>query len=183
MNKIYTDEYINNFLKEYESIHIEDNIIIAKIKKIYEKLKVYINIQKLELIIANENVEKKCDFYIQNIYSEISHTNNLFNYKFSIFDICGNNNISIFKMKQKLSEPMIRFQKELSNININFSFQNIELQEDDFIYLLSFIYSIDIPPRCTNFGTPSLRSNLYLLKYRFPLKNSQKIKILSLIFL
>ena len=163
MNKIYTDEYINNFLKEYESIHIEDNIIIAKIKKIYEKLKIYINIQKLELIIANENVEKKCDFYIQNIYSEISHINNLFNYKFSIFDICGNNNISIFKMKQKLSEPMIRFQKELSNININFSFQNIELQEDDFIYLLSFIYSIDIPPQIKLFKNEA-KENLIINK-------------------
>ena len=163
MNKIYTDEYINNFLKEYESIHIEDNIIIAKIKKIYEKLKVYINIQKLELIIANENVEKKCDFYIQNIYSEITHTNNLFNYKFSIFDICGNNNISIFKMKQKLSEPMIRFQKELSNINISFSFQNIELQEDDFIYLLSFIYSIDIPPQIKLFKNEA-KENLIINK-------------------
>ena len=146
MNKIYTDEYINNFLKDYESIRIEDNIIIGKIKKIYAKLKVYISIQKLELIIANQNLDKKCDFYIQNIYSEISHINNLFIYKFSIFDICGNNSISIFKIKQKLSEPMLRFQKDLNNIYINFSFQNIELQEDDFIYLLSFIYSIDTPP-------------------------------------
>ena len=108
-------------------------------------------------------MEKKCDFYIQNIYSEITHTNNLFNYKFSIFDICGNNNISIFKMKQKLSEPMIRFQKELSNINISFSFQNIELQEDDFIYLLSFIYSIDIPPQIKLFKNEA-KENLIINK-------------------
>ena len=164
LNKIYTDEYINNFLKEYESINIEDNIIIGKIKKIYANLKMYVNIQKLELIIANENSDKKCDFYIQNIYTEVSHMNNLFNYKFSIFDICGNQNISIFKKKQKLSDPMIRFQKEINNIFIIFSFQNIELQEDDFIYLLSFLYSIDTPPQIKLFKKEEKDNNISLSK-------------------
>ena len=173
--KIYTDEYINNFLKEYESIHIEDNIIIRKIKNIYAKLNIYINIQKLELIIANQNSDKKCDFYIQNIYSEISHIDNVFNYKFSIFDICGNKNISIFKIKQKLSEPMIRFQKELNNIYINFYFQNIELQEDDFIYLLSFIYSIDTPPPIKLFKNEEKEYLINIRKEQNDINNTNKI--------
>ena len=42
---------------------------------------------------------------------------------------------------------MIQFQKNLNKISIYFAFQNIELQEDDFIYFLSFLYSIDRPPK------------------------------------
>ena len=149
LNKVYSDEYIYNYLKEYESINIEDNIIIGKIKKIYANLVTYVKVQKLELIIANLYLDKKCDFYIQNIQMEISHINNIFNYKFNIYEICGNKNISIFKQKQQLSNivPMIQFQKYLNKITIYFAFQNIEFQEDDFIYLLSFLYSIDRPPK------------------------------------
>ena len=147
LNKIYTDEYIINYLKEYETINIEDNVFVGKIKKIYASLKVYIKIQKLELIIANQNKDKKCDFYIQNIYMDISHINKIFDYKIFIYDICVNKNISIFNQKLSSAEPMIKFRKNLNNIELYFSFNNIELKENDFIFLLSFLYSIETPPK------------------------------------
>ena len=59
---------------------------------------------------------------------------------------------------------MIRFQKEINNIFIIFSFQNIELQEDDFIYLLSFLYSIDTPPQIKLFKKEEKDNNISLSK-------------------
>ena len=130
INKVYTEENIINFLKEYESINLEDNIIIAKIKKIYANLIMYINIRKLELILSNQNSDKNCDFYLSNINMEISHMNDIYNYKLFIFDICMNNNISIFKKKQTNTDAMVKIGKYLNNLAINFSFFNIELQKD-----------------------------------------------------
>ena len=159
INKVYTEENIINFLKEYESINLEDNIIIAKIKKIYANLIMYINIRKLELILSNQNSDKNCDFYLSNINMEISHMNNIYNYKLFIFDICMNNNISIFKQKQTNADAMVKIGKYLNNLAINFSFFNIELQEDDFIYLLSFLYSIETPKRIRLFK-PEEKENI-----------------------
>ena len=87
LDKVYSDEFIINYLKEYESINLEDNIIVGKIKKIYENLIMYIKVQKLELILANQNSNKNCDFYIQRINIELSRMGGEINYKFNDFDI------------------------------------------------------------------------------------------------
>ena len=137
LNKIYNVQYISEYIKDYETINIKDNIIIRKIKTIHANLVAYINVQKIDLIVSNLNSNKKCDFYLQNINTELQHVNNKYNYKIFIFDICGSNNISICKQKQSKSEAMIKFGKYLNNIAINFSFNNFELQENDFIYLKS----------------------------------------------
>ena len=144
LNQIYTDEYINNYLNDYDKINT-DGIIFTKIKNFYNDLIVKIKIQKLELVLSNQNSAKKCDFYIQNIYMELFHKFNSYNYNFLINDICINQNISIFKNK-KGNSPMIKFMKSKNDIDLSFGFNNIELNENDFIYLLSFLYSIERPP-------------------------------------
>ena len=143
LNKIYTDEYIYNYLDDNDKINT-DGIIFNKIKNFYEDLIIKIKIQKLELVLSNQNSAKKCDFYIQNIYMELSHKCNSYCYNFFINDICINQNISIFKNK-KGNNPMIKFIKDKNDIDLIFGFNNIELNENDFIYLLSFLYSIETP--------------------------------------
>ena len=143
LNKIYTDDYIYNYLHDNDKINT-DGIIFNKIKNFYEDLIIKIKIQKLELVLSNQNSAKKCDFYIQNIYMELSHKCNSYCYNFFINDICINQNISIFKNK-KGNNPMIKFIKDKNDIDLIFGFNNIELNENDFIYLLSFLYSIETP--------------------------------------
>jgi hypothetical protein len=59
LNNIYTDEYIINYLDNYDKINNDGNIIINKIKKIFSNLIIYIKIQKLELVLLNQNSSKK----------------------------------------------------------------------------------------------------------------------------
>ena len=175
LNRLYKDENINNYLKEYESINIEDNVVVGKIKKIYASLMVYISVQKLELILSNQISNKNWDFYIHSINMELSHINNEINYKFNIFDICGNNNISIFKQKQSSSIniiPMIAVGKYLNNLSINFSFFNIELQEDDFIYLISFLCSIETPRKIKLFKPEEKENDINLDKKENNIKDN-----------
>ena len=147
LNKVYTDEYILNFLNNYDKINTDGSDIINKIKNFCSNLVIQIKILKLELILLNQNSSKKCDFYIQNIYTELSHISNSYNYNFYINDICINQNISIFKNKLQNGGPMIKFIKNKNNLELSFGFNNIELNEDDFVYLLSFLYSIETPPK------------------------------------
>ena len=157
LNKIYRDEYLCNYLNDYDKINT-DGIIFNKIKKFYDNLIIKIKIQKLELVLSNQNSAKKCDFYIQNIYMEFSHKFNSYNYNFFINDICINQSISIFKNK-KGNSPMIKFIKDKNDINLTFGFNYIELNENDFIYLLSFLYSIETPTK-TKLFKPEKEINL-----------------------
>ena len=147
LNSIYTDKYIIDFLENYDKINTDENIFINKIKNIYSNLVVYIRIQKLELVLLNQNSSKKCDFYINNINFELCHKFDNYDYNMYINDICINQNMSIFRNKKQNNEPMIKIMKNQKNIHIVFAFNNIELNENDFIYLLSFLYSIDTPPK------------------------------------
>ena len=174
LNKIYNVQYISEYIKDYETINIKDNIIIRKIKTIHANLVAYINVQKIDLIVSNLNSNKKCDFYLQNINTELQHVNNKYNYKIFIFDICGSNNISICKQKQSKSDAMIKFGKYLNNIAINFSFNNFELQENDFIYLLSFLYSIETPKRFFLFK-PEEEENIYKKKDKKAKESSNEL--------
>ena len=147
LNNIYTDEYIINYLDNYDKINNDGNIIINKIKKIFSNVIIYIKIQKLELVLLNQNSSKKCDFYINNINIELCHRFENYDYNIYIYDICINQNMSIFSNKRSYNEPMIKFCKNKKSIELAFAFNNIEFNENDFVYLLSFLYSIETPPK------------------------------------
>ena len=147
LNNIYTDNYIITYLENYDKISKNDNAFPNKIKNIISNFVVYIRIQKLELVLLNQNSSKKCDFYINNINFELRHKFNNNDYNLYINDICINQNISVFRNQKQNDEPMIKFMKNQNNINLIFAFNNIALNENDFIYLLSFLYSIETPPK------------------------------------
>ena len=147
LNNIYTDEYIINYLDNYDKINTDDSIFINKIKNIFSNVIIYIRIQKLELVLLNQNSSKKCDFYLNNINIEFAHRFDSYDYKLFIYDICINQNMSIFGSKKSYTEPMIKFCKEKKNIGLIFAFDNIQFNENDFVYLLSFLYSIETPPK------------------------------------
>ena len=159
LNQIYTDEYIINYLDNYDKINTDGNVIINKIKNLYSNLIIYIKIQKLELVLVNQNSSKKCDFYIKNINIELSHRLDCYYYNFYIHDICINQNTSICRNKRQNREPMIKFCKNKNNIELMFAFNNIELNENDFIYLLSFLYSIETPPKIKLFKPEDIIHN------------------------
>ena len=151
LNELYSDKNIINYLNNYDKINTDGNIFVNKIKNIYSNLIIYIKIQKIELVLMNQNSSKNCNFYIKNINTEFCHRNDSYDYKLFIYDICINQNTSIFRNKIQNREPMIKFGKNKNIIGLMFSFNNIELNENDFIYLLSFLYSIETPPKVVLF--------------------------------
>ena len=151
LNELYSDKNIINYLNNYDKINTDGNIFVNKIKNIYSNLIIYIKIQKIELVLMNQNSSKNCNFYIKNINIEFCHRNDNYDYKLFIYDICINQNTSIFRNKIQNREPMIKFGKNKNIIGLMFSFNNIELNENDFIYLLSFLYSIETPPKVVLF--------------------------------
>ena len=147
LDDIYTDKNIINYLNNYEKINNDGNVFINKIKKLYSNLIVYIQIQKIELILSNQNSSKKVDFYLNNIKMEFCHRFNKYDYNLYINDICINQNKSIFRNIVQMNGPMIKLCKKNNIIGLILAFNNIELSENDFIYLLSFLYSIETPPK------------------------------------
>ena len=155
LNDLYTDKSILNYLNNYDKINIDGNVFINKIKNIYSNLIVYIKMQKIELILLNQNSTKKCDFYIQNMNMEICHRFDNYDYNLYIKDICINQNISIFRDNLHNMEPMIKFGKNKNIIYLNLAFKKIELNENDFFSLLSFLYSIETPQKIKLFKPES----------------------------
>ena len=159
LDDIYSDKYIINYLNNYEKINTDGNVFINKLKKLYSNLIIYIQIQKIELVLINQNSSKKVDFYLNNINMEFCHRFEKYDYNLYINDICINQNKSIFRNKVQMNGPMIKLCKKNNIIGLMLAFNNIELDEDDFIYLLSFLYSIETPPKIKLFKTENNELN------------------------
>ena len=173
LNELFSDKSIIYFLNNNEKINKDGNVFINKLKYIYSNLIVFIKMPKLELVLLNQNSSKKCDFYLKNVNMEISHKLNNYDYNLYIDDVCINQDMSIFRDKLQNSEPIIKFGKNKSIIYLNLAFNRIELNENDFIYLLSFLYSIETPKKSKLFKQEQV-NNIYEQTNK-PQDNTSKI--------
>ena len=146
-NKIYSKEEILNFLTGKLLL---DNMnkfpLVDKIKNFFSKISFVFIIKKLELILNDLNFKKKENLYISDINLNINYTNEKFDFTFGINDIGCKDNESIFKCNNnpnnKKSIELLR--DENNKISLLFNFDNIELNEDLFLFIINFNKSIKI---------------------------------------
>ena len=141
-NKIYEEENINKYLKKELNIG-ESNLssIIDKIKIFFSNFSTEINFEKLELIL--ENSSKTQNLFIKGMKSNFNYFNKEFDFNFCINDIGFDKDKSFFEKEDIFNGDVISLTRNKQNfINLNFGFKNIELNEDLFVFLLSFGNSI-----------------------------------------
>ena len=144
---IFTDEYLIKYLySNNKDDKSQSNPIKDKIIAFILKLKININFNKLELILANDDVNK-CTLYISNIKLEIEKENSDINSVLTIENIGSNLDESLFSEKIKINEnnDLIMISRDKNNkINVNLGFKNIDLSEDLFNFILIFFSSLKI---------------------------------------
>ena len=144
---IYTDNYLINYLygKNKDKSN-QNNPIKDKIIGFIRKLKININFNKLELILANDDINK-FSLYINNIKLNLEKINNEINSILTIGNIGSNLNESLFSERIKLNDnnDLIMISKDKNNkTKIDLGFKNIELGEDIFNFMIIFFSSIKI---------------------------------------
>ena len=142
---IYTNEYLINYLsgKNKES-NTQSNPIKEKIIGFISRLKINVYFNKLELILANDNVNK-CTLYICDIKVMIEKLNDEINNVLTIGNIGSNLDKDLFNERMNINEnnDLIMVTKDKNNkIKVDLGFKNIELSEDLFNFLLIFFSSL-----------------------------------------
>ena len=142
---IFTEDYLIKYLySKTKDENNQSNPIKDKIMAFILKLKININFNKLELILANDDVNK-CTLYISNIKLEIDKENTDINSVLTIGIIGSNLDENLFSEKVKINEnnDLIMISRDKNNkINVNLGFKNIELSEDLFNFVLIFFSSL-----------------------------------------
>ena len=147
---IFTEEYLIKYLYgKNKDDNNQSNPIKDKIMAFILKLRININFNKLELILANDDVNK-CTLYISNIKLEIEKENTDINSVLTIGNIGSNLDESLFSEKIKINEnnDLIMISRDKNNkINVNLGFKNIDLSEDLFNFILIFFSSLKTPKK------------------------------------
>lgn len=143
---IFTEEYLVKYLYgKNKDDKNQSNPIKDKIMAFILKLKINIYFNKLELILANDDINK-CTLYISNIKLEIEKENTDINSTLTIGNIGSNLDESLFSEKVKINEnnDLIMISRDKENkINVNLGFKNIDLNEDLFNFILIFFSSLN----------------------------------------
>ena len=145
LENIYTDEYLINYLygKDEEKKN-ESNPLKDKIKVFISKLIININFSKLELILANDNINK-CTLYLSGIKLQVDKKNDDINSILSIGNIASNLNENLFSSRRQINDnnDLIMVSKDKNNkIKIDLGFENIDFNEELFNFLLIFFSSL-----------------------------------------
>ena len=138
VNEIYKEENIFKYLRKDSNLDVTNfTSIIDKIKKFFSKFSFEINFEKLELIL--DNSMKKQNLFIKKIGLGFNYFNKNFDFSCFINDIGYDKDKSLFQKDELFCDNAISLTKNIQNfINLNFGFKNVELQEELFIFLLSF---------------------------------------------
>ena len=146
-DNIYTDnnliQYIYGKNKEEKK---DSNPIKDKIMGFISKLKININFNKLELILANDDINK-FSFYIRDIRLDIEKQNDEINSVLNIGNIGTNLDESLFSDRIKINDnnDLIMISKDKNNkIKIDLGFKNVEFGEEIFNFLLIFFSSMKL---------------------------------------
>ena len=141
LNEIYTEEYIIKYLFGLnEGQNKKNNPFSDKINKIINDLIINIQIDKIEVKENNYN----CNFFIKTIKINSNLINKQFDLEINIDDIGTLLNESLFSDKFEDIKYLIQIKKEKNSdkINLNFGFNNIVLNEDMFIFFITYFSTL-----------------------------------------
>ena len=143
LNQIYSDEYLIKYLLGLnEGQKSGNNPLSEKINKIINELVINIHIDKIEVKENNYN----CNFFIKKIIINSNLINKKFDFEVNIEDIGTLLNESLFSDKFKDTNYLIQIKTNLNSdkIKLNLGFNNIILNEDMFIFILTYFYKLKI---------------------------------------
>ena len=141
LNEIYTDEYIIKYLLGFnEGKKRKNNPFSEKINKIVNDLIINFQIDKIEVKENNYN----CNFFIKTIKINSNIINKQFDLEINIDDIGTLLNESLFSDKFEDVKYLIQIKKDKNSdkINLNLGFNNIVLNEDMFIFFISYFSTL-----------------------------------------
>ena len=140
LNDIYTNDFIIKYLLGLNNEKKSgSNPFSNKIDKIINDLMINVQIDKIEIKENNYN----CNFFIKSIIINSNIINKKYDFEININDIGTLLNDSLFSEKLEDTNYLIQIKKEnnSSMIKLNFGFNNIVLNEDMFIFLLTYLSS------------------------------------------
>ena len=165
-DEIYTEQNIINYLNG-ENIKKSNNLssVFDKFKRFFSNVSIGINISKLEMILNNLKTEKKQNLFIRGMIMKFNYIKEEFDFNFRINDIGYEKGKSFFN-KNNIDKDAITLNRDKTNkINLSFAFDNIQLDENIFIFLVIFYNSIK---------TKKKNKLFHKKKYVFKLKNENK---------
>ena len=141
---IYNYDNIFKYLKEKSNINVDSfSSIISKIKNFFCDFSAEINFEKLELILQNYSSETQ-NLFIKGMKTNFDFFNKEFEFGLFINDIGYEKDKSFCDKNDIFCNDVISLTRTKQNfINLNFGFKNIELKEELFIFLMSFVKSIN----------------------------------------
>ena len=151
LDSIYTDDYIMKYLLGLvDNKSNSSNPLSEKLKNFMNNLFISINVQKIEYILINLNengINNKCNLFIKDVNLNFNLFNQDFNFELNISDIGTLLNESLFSNRFDDVNYLLQVKKEPNNelIQINLGFNSIILNEEIFIFLLAYYYSIKFP--------------------------------------
>ena len=141
LNETYSDEYIIKYLMGLnDGQKSGSNPINDKINKIMNNLDINVIIDKIEVKESNYN----CNFFIKKININCHLINKKFDFELNINDIGTLLNESLFSDKFEDTNYLIQIKKEQNSdkIKLNLGFNNIVLNEDMFIFFITFFHTL-----------------------------------------
>ena len=141
-SEIYEDENIAKYLKkEFRSNTTNFSSIINKIKIFFLNFSLEINFQRFELILSNSSGTQS--LFLKGMKYNLNYFNKELDFSLFINDIGYDKEKSILQKKDIFCGDVIVFKKDKQNhFFLNFGFNNIELNEELFVFLFSFYNSI-----------------------------------------
>ena len=178
-SEIYQDENITKYLNKELNLSVTNlSSILDKIKLFFSKFSTEINFERLELIL--QNYSNTQNLFIKGMKSNFNYFNKEFDFNFFINDIGYDKDKSFLDKKDIFCGDVITLQKDKQNfINLNFGFNNIELNEDLFISLLSFGNSIKTKKRIKLFHEKKNNSIQEIIKKDEIIQNIQNFSFMN----
>ena len=142
LEKLNTIENIENYLNNKIENKKSSNPILSKILIFIQKLKVKIQFPNISLKLINENDSLKLSLI--NIEVELNKNESKITSKLNLKDIISLNNISFFNERINDDNALIISLSENEKIDIKFNFNNIQLDENIFYFILVYFLSSEI---------------------------------------
>ena len=156
LNNIYTDNYIIKYLLGLnENQSSNNNPLSEKISKFISNINIKINVEKIELILININEKEnnnRCNLFIKDININFNLIDKKYDFELNINDIGTLLNESLFDERINDVNYLIQVKKDPNAnnnelIKLNLGFNNIILNEEIFIFILSYFYSLNFPTK------------------------------------
>ena len=145
LNDIFSDEGLIRYLSKKIEIKQETSTeekTLDKIKNFFNKISYKININKIEILL--NDFYSKHSIYVKdiNIIFDTNKYTKTINYICDLADIGFDNNNSFLKDKLNEDNKAIKFIKKDDKYELNFGFNNLEINENIVLFLVNFYYSL-----------------------------------------